>query len=100
MADWALVSGQVERKPDLDAPVVLKEDVDADLEGFLSALLRFALKESPSKSKSKSKTHAFTAAELKMRLVPTLREPFAKALERGIEWEALPSGVAWVLIKG
>jgi hypothetical protein len=91
-------------KPSLDAPVVLRDDVDRGAPEVLTALLIFGLQpvmtEGTGKNKGKiTETTAFTTADIKARLVPALK-PITDAMELGIERQELPEGVAWVLTKG
>lgn len=94
MAERAIVAA----KKGLDAPVVLRDDVE---EMALGALLRFAL--SPVKTTVKKKlveTMAFTPKELAKRLVPDLQDQLEKAARAGAENEKLPAGISWVIVKG
>jgi hypothetical protein len=101
MTEQAVVLAGAKTKPSLDAPVVLKDDVEGDFSAVLPALLRFAL--SPVTTSVKKKpavTNAFTLAELKKRFVSDRQESIGDAVKRGIERLDLPSDVAWVWIKG
>jgi hypothetical protein len=86
-------------KPDLDAPILLKEDAEGPASDLLPALLHYALKPTPPKGKAKE-SHAFDPVELEKRLIEPLQKPFALALATGIERRDLPPDVAWVVIKG
>jgi hypothetical protein len=100
-ADRAIVAAKEKSKPHRDAPVILRSDMEAGLTPTLPALLRFALSTVTAKVKGKpTETTAFTPSEAKMRLVPELRERLVTALEREIERQSLPEGVAWVVTKG
>jgi hypothetical protein len=99
--DRAVVAAKDKGKPHRDAPVILRSDMEGDLTMTLPALLRFALTTVSTKVKGKpTETTAFTPSEAKMRLVPELRERLVTALEREIERQSLPEGVAWVVTKG
>ena len=82
MTGAAVVAAKTGRKPNLDAPVVMREDVDGDLTAVLPALLNFALTAVKAKGKAAEST-AFTDVEVKARVVPDLKNPLASALERG-----------------
>ena len=100
MAQRAIVVAKAKSKPSLDAPVVLKEDVEDGLAAVLPALLRFALSPvTAAVKKKKVETNAFTLTELTKRIT-ALKGSFGKAVERGIEQQDLPPDVAWVVIKG
>jgi hypothetical protein len=89
------------KKPDPDAPVVLKEDLEGRGTTALPALLRFVL--SPATSKSKGKTlvtAAFTADEAKKRLAAGAREVVEIVLGPEPSTHSVPGGVGWVLSKG
>jgi len=96
----ALVAAKENRKPKLDAPVILREDIGGG--GVLHALLRFALAPSTGsgRSKAKKESTAFTPAELVKRLVPNLQKPVSETLKHGLQSQELPEGVAWIEIKG
>lgn len=101
MIATAVVAAKVKSKPSLDAPVVLREDIEEDFTRAFPSLLRFALGTVTGNDKGKpTETTAFTPPEVKGRLVPELQKPFAAALERGIERQDLPEEVAWVVSKG
>lgn len=93
MADRAIVAA----KKGLDAPVVLKEDTET---AGLAGLLRFAL--SPAKATVKKKpvdTTAFTPAEMVKRLTPELQPRLEQAVREAVGRQALPRGIAWVIVK-
>jgi hypothetical protein len=101
MAERVIVVAKAKGKPNLDAPVLLKEDVEDGASAVLPALLRFALRPVTTSVKGKKvETDAFLTTELKKRFVPALQKPFEDALERRVERQDLPPDVAWVLIKG
>jgi hypothetical protein len=100
-AERAVVAAKEKSKPLRDAPVILRSDIEGGLTMALPALLRFALATVTARVKGKpTETTAFTPSEAKMRLVPELRERLVTALEREIERQSLPEGVAWVVTKG
>jgi hypothetical protein len=100
-AQRAIVAAKDKSKPRRDAPVILRSDMEGGLAMALPALLRFALATVTAKGKGgPTETTAFTPSEAKMRLVPELREWLVAALEREIERQSLPEGVAWVVTKG
>jgi hypothetical protein len=100
MAGQAIVVAAKGKKPLLDAPVVLRADVEGGASAVLSALLKFALSPVTNKVKGKEiETVAFTPDDMKNRLVPALKK-IGDVVEEGIEREALPTGVGWVRIKG
>lgn len=86
------------KTPSLDAPVVLKADVDGGIGPVVASLLRFALTPGPHKGKPKE-TDAFTRKELLGRFVLGLKPPFEAALNEAIERRTLPTDVAWVVVK-
>jgi hypothetical protein len=97
----AVVAAKAKGKPLLEAPVLLREDVDCNLAAALPALLRFALAPVSTTSKGKTiETTAFTPTEITGRLVADLQKPLLEALELGMERQAFPTDVAWVLTKG
>src|SRR5205823_13006856 len=99
-ADRTIVVAKVGKKPSLDAPVILKDDLEGSLSPVLPALLRFALSPVWTSTKGKKvETTAFSPADMTKRLIPELRERFAGALERGIAHQDLPPDVAWILVK-
>jgi hypothetical protein len=101
LADRTIVAATVGKKPNLDAPVVLKEDLEGSLSPVLPALLRFVLSPvTTTRKKEKVETAAFNQADASKRLIPDLRERFGEALERGIARQDLPPGIAWITIKG
>jgi hypothetical protein len=101
LAEQAVVAAKAKGKPILDAPVVLRHDIDGGNTTILPALLRFALAPVAGGGNSKAtESTAFTLSEAKGRLVPELQEPVLKALERGIERQELPEDVAWVVTRG
>jgi hypothetical protein len=91
----AIVAAKANRKPSLDAPVFMRQDLDGDAAAILPALLKFALAVVSAKGRAKEST-AFTVTEVTGRLVPELKHAVSQALERG----DLPENVAWVLVKG
>ncbi len=74
-----------------DTPLALASDAEALVGSPL--LLEFLLRAARTEA-----TNAFTAADLKKKLVPALRQPFADAVERGEG--ALPAEVGCVSLKG
>jgi hypothetical protein len=100
MTDQAFVAAKAKGKPNLDAPVVLSEDVDGDIAAVLAALLRFGLSATTSGGKKPAASTAFTPAEVKGRLVRELQAPVLAAIQRGVDRGVLPEGVAWVVTKG
>jgi hypothetical protein len=101
MADRAVVAAKAKGKPVLDAPVVLKEDLEGEITTALPGLLRYALAAVTSVVKEKPvESTAFTLAEVGKRLVPELQKPVLGALERGIERRELPEDVAWIIASG
>ncbi len=101
LADRALVVAKAGQKPSLEAPVVLKEDLEESLSPILPALLRFALSPVITSTKGKQiETAAFSQTDVSKRLIPDLRERLEAALERGIAGQDLPPGVAWITVKG
>jgi hypothetical protein len=102
LTDRAVVAAKASRgKANLDAPVILRDDLDGAMTAALPALLRFALTTVTSRVKGKTaESTAFTPTEVKGRVVPELQGPLLHALERGIERGELADGVAWVLTKG
>src|SRR5947208_668467 len=95
----AVVTEKVGREPSLDAPVVLREDIEEGSTRALPALLRFALAAVMVGKGKPTETTAFTPSEVKGRLVLELQKPLLAALERGIQREDLPEDVAWVVTK-
>jgi hypothetical protein len=101
MTEVSVVAAKVKGKPNLDAPVVLRRDIEEDFTRALPALLRFALATVTGGGKGKpTETTAFAPSDVKGRLVPELQKPLVAALERGIERQDLPEDVAWVVTKG
>ena len=101
MTDRAVVAAKVKGKPQLDAPVVLRDDIEGNLTAVLPALLAFALSPVPTTAKGKtSVTTAFTPSEVKGRFVTELQKPVLEAIERGIEQQDMPARVVWILTKG
>jgi hypothetical protein len=100
MSQAALVAARENRKPKLDAPVILREDIKT--EGVFRAVLRFALARSVGsvRSKAKQESTAFTESEVRGRLTKELQEPLVALLDRGIKRNELPEGVAWIEVKG
>ena len=86
-------------KPELDAPILLKEDAEGPIAPFLPAILRYALTPIPARGRTKE-SHAFPLEEVEKRVVEILQKPFGDALRSGIDHRDLPPGVAWVVIKG
>ena len=100
LADRTTVVATIGKKPSLDAPVVLNEDLEGSLSPVLPALLTFALSPITTSTKGKtSETTAFSPADMTKRLIPELQERFAGTLERGIAHQDLPPEVAWILVK-
>jgi hypothetical protein len=103
LADRAVVVARKGKAPNLDAPVVLKEDLEGRLSAVLPALLRFALSPVTTPIKGKpTETAAFNPTELKKRLIPDLQGRVEDAVERAREHQDFPADadVAWVLVKG
>ena len=101
VTEAVVVAAKVKTKPILDAPVILKGDIEGDFSRALPALLRFALAAVTGVGKGKpTETTAFTPSEVKARLVSDLQKPLVAALERGIERQDLPDEVAWIVTKG
>ncbi|MGA7496870.1 MAG: hypothetical protein WBX00_09090 [Isosphaeraceae bacterium] len=97
----AIVAARKGRGPSLDAPVILREDVDRGVQWILIALLRFALAPVSKQTNGKtSETTAFTADESMKRLVPELQKAVAGALDAGSKQHILPGDVGWVVVKG
>jgi hypothetical protein len=93
LADLAVIAGSAGKgKPALDAPVILKCDLESGLANLMPALLKFAHDDSKNKD-----SHAFSTEQLKKKLHPLLQEMFAAALDAAIEGRSLPPGYAWVL---
>ncbi len=98
--EGAIVVARKGRGPSLDAPVILKEDVDLGMQGVLTALLRVALAPVSNLSKGKmTETTAFTANESVKQLVPELQKAVAGALDAGSRQHTLPGDVGWVVVK-
>ncbi|MEO6807489.1 MAG: hypothetical protein ABI353_00050 [Isosphaeraceae bacterium] len=95
MVERAVVVARAGKKPHLDAPVLLLEDLESGAGS--PALLRFVLRPP---AQAKNQTHAFTPEELAKRFIPEIQEPFHDAVVRGVAREDLPPEVAWVAIKG
>jgi hypothetical protein len=101
VTEIALVAAKVNKKPSLNAPVILRADLEGGLTTALPALLRFALAAVSGAGKGKStETTAFTPSEVKGKLVLELQKPLLVALDHGIERRDLPDNVAWVITKG
>jgi len=101
LAERARVVAKKGKTPNLDAPVVLQEDLDEKLSAILPALLKFAFSSITTMTKGqKVETQAFSVAEATKRLVPEMQERFFQAVERGLAQEDMPPEIAWVLIKG
>jgi hypothetical protein len=106
LTNRAVVVARNDKKPSLDAPVVLKEDLERDFEFVLPALLRFALKPTTSTSKGKKskgqtiETAGFSPSDLKKRFIVEMQGRFNEAIERGVAHRSLPLDVAWLLVKG
>ena len=103
MAERSVVVAKPGTSPILDAPIVLKEDIERGLTTIMPGLDRFAI--SPVESKSKkseasNETTAFSVPELKKRFIADLQATFEQALLRGLADQTLPTEVAWVLVKG
>ncbi len=97
----AIVAAKTKNKPNLDAPVVLKEDVDKAVSVILSPLLRFSLAPVTTRPKGKpTETAAFTRDEATKRVVPELQKTVSSALDPETASNDLPSDVAWVMSKG
>lgn len=75
-----------------DTPLALADDADA-LAGS-GLVLEFLLRAARSEA-----TQAFTTAELKKKLVPGLRGPFAEEVERRARARDLPPEVGWLPLK-
>lgn len=101
LTDRTVVAAKGGKKPSLDAPVVMRDDIKEGSSAVLWSLLRFALEPVMSISKGKTnETTAFTPSEVEKRLVPDLQKPVGEALSRGIERQDLPEEISWVLTKG
>jgi hypothetical protein len=101
LSNRAVVVAKNGKKPSLDAPVVLKEDLERGFESVLPALLRFALRPTTSKSKGKTiETAGFSPSDLKKRFIVEMQGRFNEAIERGVAHRGLPLDVAWLLVKG
>jgi hypothetical protein len=101
LADRTTLVAKAGTRPNLDAPVVFREDLEGSLSPVLPALLRFALSPVTTSTQGKTvETAAFNPAELSKRVIPDLRERVAEAVERGIAGQDLPPGIAWVTVKG
>lgn len=97
----AIVAAKAKNKPNLDAPVVLREDVDRAVPAILSPLLRFSLAPVTTRPKGKpTETAAFTRDEATKRVVPELQKMVSSALDPETASNDLPSDVAWVMSKG
>jgi hypothetical protein len=97
----AIVAAKAKNKPNLDAPVVLREDVDRAVPAILSPLLRFSLAPVTTRPKGKpTETAAFTRDEATKRVVPELQKTVSSALDPETVSNDLPSDVAWVMSKG
>jgi hypothetical protein len=100
MADRTTVLARKGKTLAVDAPVVLREDIEDGFETILPGLLRFALSPVVSKAKGKTKeTSGFTPAELAKR-VPELRQRLEHAVREGAARLSLPRGVGWIALKG
>jgi hypothetical protein len=101
MAGQTVVVAKNKKKPLLDAPVALKEDIDGGFSTIMPALLRFALSTDSKTTKgTTTETTAFGLAELKKRFIPELQGTFDLTLQEGFTNQKLPPDVAWVLVKG
>jgi len=97
----AIVAARAKNKPNLDAPVVLKEDVDGAAPVILSTLLRFCLAPETKRKKDKpSETTAFPRDKAIKRLVPELQKMVSSALDPEAASNDSPGQVAWVLSDG
>ena len=98
----AVVAAKAKGKPSLDAPVVLKEDIEGASRPSSRRCCGSRWRPSRATSKGKTtETTAFTPAEVEEAARPrACRSRSLAALERGIERQDLPEDVAWVLIKG
>src|SRR5271166_5340722 len=95
------LAARARNKPSLDAPVVLREDVDGAAPVILSTLLRFSLAPVTTRPKGKpTETAAFTRVEATKRVVPELQKTVSSALDPETASNDLPSDVAWVMSKG
>ncbi|MHB1556300.1 MAG: hypothetical protein ACYC61_02350 [Isosphaeraceae bacterium] len=101
MAERTIVTARSGKNAILDAPVVLKDDLERDIRSLQSGLLGYTL--SPVVSKTKkgtTETTAFAPAEAVKRFIPELRERIERALAEGIERRELPTEVGWIMVKG
>jgi hypothetical protein len=89
------------KKPDLDAPIMLREDLEGGAAAVLPALLRFAL--SPKTSKSKGKTivtTAFTSENAKKRVGEGMRAALETVLKHEPPTQHIPGDLGWVFSNG
>jgi hypothetical protein len=101
MADRAVVVAKKGKGHNLDAVVILKEDLEGRFSSVLPALFRFALSPVASLSKGKSmETAAFSSEDLKRRFIPEIQERFDEAVRSGLSHRNLPPDVLWVTVKG
>ena len=97
----AIVAARARNKPSLDAPVVLREDVDGAVPVILSTLLRFSLApETRGKKDKPRETTAFPRDKAIKRLVPELQKMVSSALDLEAASNDSPGQVAWVLSDG
>ena len=96
-----IVAARAGKKPSLDAPIVLKEDLARSVAVILCPLVRFCLApETKPKKGEPRETTAFPLGKAVKRVVPELQKIVSDALDPEAASSDLPGDVAWVMSEG